>query len=473
MTDERAARGWLELLQPAWIPALVVMLGGLLLHSMNVLMIATIVPSIVDELGGAAMISWATSGFLASSIVAATCTGALSARIGARGAFAVGALVFCAGTLVCALSPSMEAVVAGRFVQGLGGGTLSATSYVLVRQTFPKELWPRAFALLAAVWGISVLVGPLVGGAFANAGAWRGAFWAVSGVAAVLAVAVLRALPKRASNGGTALPLGRVGFVCVGIALMSAAAVVREPAGKIALVVATFAVLFAVLRLDRSARRPLLPSDAFSFGTVTGTALWLGLLLSASFTSLPIYLPIILQRLHGLDPLSAGYAVATASLAWTLVAIAVSGAGERWSRRVLVLGPVVMIGGNAAVALLAPVGPPAAVIAGIALVGCGIGSCWAFTAGNVMGGARVGEEDIAASSVAVVQQMGLAFGAALAGIVANLAGLSHGVGAEEMARAASWVPAAAIATAVIGTVAGLRLRGLVGQRQPAAQGAEA
>src|SRR5436190_15571307 len=91
--------GWRALLTPASLPSLGVLVGGVLLHSMNVLLVATLLPSIVGDVGGAAMMSWLSSAFLASSIVAATCTGLLTAVIGARRAFCAGAAIFCLGAL--------------------------------------------------------------------------------------------------------------------------------------------------------------------------------------------------------------------------------------------------------------------------------------------------------------------------------------------------------------------------------------
>ena len=181
---KRSKTGWSALLRPAWLPAVSVLVGGVLLHSMNVLMLATVLPSVVDDLGGAALMSWTSSAFLASSIVAATCTGYLTAILGARTVFCTGALIFGLGALTCALAPTMGQVVAGRFVQGFGGGLLTAMAYVLVRSTFPENLWARGFALLSGAWSMSILVGPLVGGVFARYGDWRGAFFAVTAIAA-------------------------------------------------------------------------------------------------------------------------------------------------------------------------------------------------------------------------------------------------------------------------------------------------
>jgi MFS family permease len=104
-------------------------------------------------------------------------------------------VIYPAGAVLCALAPSIGVVIAGRFVQGLGGGLLSALAYVLVRNVFPGVLWPRVFGLLAGVWSVSVLAGPLIGGLFAGCGNWRGAFYAVAGVGGLLGVGAGFVLP--------------------------------------------------------------------------------------------------------------------------------------------------------------------------------------------------------------------------------------------------------------------------------------
>jgi MFS family permease len=186
MRELTAEPGWPALLKPQWVLALVVLLGGVLLHSMNVLITATLLPSIVIDVGGANLMSWPTTAFVAASIVAATGTGILTAAVGARRAFCTGAGIYGAGAVLCGLAPAMSQVIAGRFVQGLGGGLLSALAYVLVRNLFPEALWPRVFGLLASIWSISILCGPLIGGLFAAYGHWRGAFLAVAALGPVV-----------------------------------------------------------------------------------------------------------------------------------------------------------------------------------------------------------------------------------------------------------------------------------------------
>jgi MFS family permease len=458
MLEETAKTGWGALLRPAWLPAVAVLVGGVLLHSMNVLMLATVLPSVVEEVGGATLMSWTSSAFLASSIVAATCTGYLTGIVGARNLFCIGALIFGAGALTCALAPSMGQIVAGRFVQGFGGGLLTAIAYVLVRNTFPDRLWARAFALLAGGWSMSILVGPLVGGAFARYGDWRGAFFSVAGLACILAAVAFRALPRTLSGGaGPRVPGLRVALICVAIAAMSLTAVASHPLAKIGLFVGAIAALVLVLMVDRRAATPLLPSDAFSLHSATGIGLWLALLVSIAYSPLQIFVPAFLQVLHGLDPLSAGYMVAGASLGWTGISLIVAGTPPQHTDRLLVAGPVMMGAGLLGVALLIPLEPAPVVFPAIVLTGAGIGACWAFVAQRVMTGARVGEEDRAASSLATVQQTGFALGAALAGLAANAAGLSGGLNRADVAAAAFWVPASFVVAALAATIMGSRL----------------
>jgi MFS family permease len=437
--------GWSDVLKAEWLPALTVLLGGVLLHSMNVLIVATVLPSIVEEVGGATMMSWPTTAFLASSILAAACTGLLTVAIGARSAFCAGALIFGVGALLCAHAPSMGHFIAGRFVQGFGGGLLSAVAYILVRSTFPEPTWPRVLALIAGAWSVSILVGPLAGGVFARHGDWRSVFFGVTALAVLLAAAAVRTLPRARRERAASLPRvpgARVALICLAIIALSSAAVMDAPVVKGGLIALTLAALAGMLRLNRSARVRLLPSDAFSLRSVTGVGLWSALLLAIAYSPLQIFVPLFLQRLHGFEPLGAGYAVA--------------GLSNVWSRRMLVIGPAVMAIGLLGVGVLGSPGPIAGLLLAIVLVGLGIGMCWAFVAQRVMGGAAPEEATIAASAMPTVQQVGLALGGATAGLIANMAGLSGGdVGG--IAQTAFWVPTSFTCAAVVAGVMGLRL----------------
>jgi MFS family permease len=452
--------GWQSLLRREWIPTLAVLLGGVLLQSMNVLMLTTVLPSIVGELGGVAMLSWPTTAFLASSIVAASCAGMLASAVGARVAYCAGVGLFGLGALLCSLAPTMGWIVAGRLVQGFGGGLEAAAAYVAVRATFPEAVWSRTIALMSTSWSMSVLIGPLVGGLFARFGSWRSAFVATAVTAGVLAMGAFFILPPATSvrrTPASGVPVGRVALICLAIAATSSASIVVSPLLKAALICGAVIALVVMLRLDRIAPNPLLPSDAFSLRTPTGVGLWVALLLCITYSPLQIYVPIFLQQLHGLDPLAAGFTVASASLGWTAASLVAAGASESQRDRLILSGPAVMGVSLMAIAWLTPGPHTLLLIPAIVLLGIGIGQCWPFVAQRVMAGAKAGEEAIAASSVPTVQQTGFALGAALAGLVANASGLAAGIADAGMLRAAFWVPASFVVAATLAVLAGLRL----------------
>jgi predicted MFS family arabinose efflux permease len=369
--------------------------------------------------------------------------------------------IFGLGALLCSVAATMGWVVVGRLVQGFGGGLEAAAAYVALRATFPEGMWPRTIALMSTSWSMSVLLGPLVGGMFARFGNWRSAFVATAVVAGMLAVSAFVILPAGKSGrqmSAAELPAGRVALICMAIAALSSASIVQSPLLKFGLIVCAIGALVAMLRIDRAAAAPLLPSDAFSLHTTTGMGLWLALLLCITFSPLQIYVPLFLQRLRGLDPLAAGFTVASGSLGWTIASLATANATRQWSDRLMSAGPAVMGFSLLALGLLLPSSAPTLVVVlAIVALGIGIGQCWPFVAHRIMSGARPADEVVAASAVPAVQQTGFALGAALAGVVANAHGFAAGATNGDMVSEAFWVPASFVVPAVIACLAGARL----------------
>jgi len=464
LENARIPETWSALLVPRLILPLAVLLGGNLLHSMNVLITATLLPSIVADIGGSDLMSWPTTAFVAASIIAATGTAVISKAVGNRQAFCGGAIIYATGSVLCALAPSFILIIGGRFVQGLGGGLLAGLAYILVRSLFAEPLWPRVLGLLASVWSVTVLVGPLIGGVFAGYGYWRGAFFAVAGLGGLLAIGAFIIFPASAVDDEPhehRFPFFRVVLICAYIVFLSLASVFVAPAIKGASIMAAIGAFVLMLRIDREAVAPLLPSDAFSLQSATGTALWMVLLLSVAYSPLAIYVPLFLQRLHGVNPLIAGYMVAGASLAWTSAALAVASLTEEWPRRLIVTGPIAMSGGLLGVTALMVPGPVVGLIPAIALIGIGIGASWAFIVQRVMSGAKSGEETVAAASVATVQQVGFALGAATAGLIANVSGLVDGLQTDSLRRAAFWVAMLFAAAPLAASALGVRLNFII------------
>jgi MFS family permease len=133
-------------------------------------------PATVAEIGGIAYVSWTISLYQIGSIVAGAASAALARRHGLRRVVGA-ALLYALGCIGAALAPDMAMMLLARLVQGTGGGMMVALSYVAIQLLFPETLWSRLMAIVSLIWFAGSLLGPLIGGAFADAGLWRGAFW--------------------------------------------------------------------------------------------------------------------------------------------------------------------------------------------------------------------------------------------------------------------------------------------------------
>ncbi|SPY94190.1 MFS-family transporter [Proteus mirabilis] len=128
------------------------------------------------DIGGLNLYAWNTTVFILASILSSALTSRLLILLAPRNSYLFATLCFLVGSIICATAPSMPILLVGRFIQGAGGGMLLALAYSLVRVMFPQPLWSRAMALMSSMWGISTLLGPALGGIFAEYNIWRGAF---------------------------------------------------------------------------------------------------------------------------------------------------------------------------------------------------------------------------------------------------------------------------------------------------------
>ena len=153
MTQPSASEAgtWRDLLGPRFLGTSLVLAGGVLLYATNEFLTISLLPSAVADIGGARLYAWVTTVYLVASVVAATTVGALLARLGSRSAYLLSAMVFGAGSLVCAAAPSMEVLLAGRVIQGGAGGLLAGLGYAVINSALPQRLWTRASALVSAM----------------------------------------------------------------------------------------------------------------------------------------------------------------------------------------------------------------------------------------------------------------------------------------------------------------------------------
>lgn len=466
-TTADAGARWGELFTRNHRAATVTLCLGVALFAFNAFLVSTALPTAVREIGGVAVIAWATSIYLVLSIVGGAAAARLKAGYGARAALIASAALFLAGTLLAATASSMTEILVGRALQGIGEGIISALCYALIPELFPQRMIAKVFGAEAVVWAAAAFGGPLLAGFVTETISWRAAFLINVPVIAIFVALVLAIVP-RASSDGTRLPMpvARLAVIGGGILVVTFSAIAPSQLAKAGLVLLAAALLIATVVRDRRSAAPLLPSDAFSPRSRVGIGLWIVFLMPLAQASTTVYLVLTLQTLWGLGATLAGAFNACLALAWSFVAIAVASLGPRTNRAAFIaLGPALLVAGLVIIVSGFVLDRAVVVLAGQIVIGAGFGISWAFLSQAVMEAARAGERDRAAASLPTLQSAGYAVGAAVAGLVANVAGYTV-ADIDAVRSAAVTVFATSAAIALLAVLAGLALRRMLAVGKP-------
>ena len=436
------------------------------IHALGLHMLATVLPSIVADLGGAAFYAWATLLYTIASIIGTVCGGLVTARLDLRRAYLVGALVLLGGSVGCATAPHIAVLLLARTLQGLGSGLLVAIAYSMVSELYVDVLRPRVLSAISGMWGVAALLGPMVGGIFAASGWWRGSFWVTTPILLPLSILAWYTLPSTGVNVRRGpFPLLRLTLLGIGVLGVATSGQVTSLVLRLALIGSAAVLVGWAFYLDAGAANRLFPSQPLSLKTSVGAASWIFLLFGITTSQATVFLPLIVHVLYGVSLLQAGYITALLSIAWTIMALYSAGLLDRWVQVVIVLGPLAIAAGSIGLASFITHGPLPLLGMFVSLIGAGVGVCFAHISSWRIAAARPGESALTAASIPTIQSLGIAFGAAIAGLVANTAGLATDISPATVAAAATWVYRLGILAPAVLTVLAWRLVWLHRQRQ--------
>ena len=459
MSGPAAAARWRDLVSPALAPRAALVLLGVWLNAADALVTATIMPSVARDLGGAAYYGWAVAFYLTGSILAGASTGQLSHRLGLRPAMFLAALAYAAGCALSAAAPSIETFLLGRVLQGIGAGWLVGFCYVAIGVVFPQALWARMFGATAGVWGVASILGPLVGGLFAAAGHWRGAFWMFAGQGGLFAVACLVLLPRRRPDDADPRPLAwrTLTVLAAAILVIAAADVIGGMIAPLALLVLGIALLGTAALVNAWPGERLLPLEAARPATVAGAGYAMIFAMEVATVVINVYEAAILQAVYRVSPLIAGYAVSVMAVGWTAAAFLVSGQPERRHGALVIAGAVVIVGGCVLMALAIARWPLGWIVAAGTIIGVGFGLSWSLATGRVLRALPEEDRAIGAAAVPTTSLIGGAVGAAAAGAAANLLGLAQAFTPAHARTAGPWLFGVFVPVAGLGLLAAIRL----------------
>lgn len=420
--------------------------GGIMLHAVETYITATLMPSIVRDIGGLELFAWATTIYVAASVLGSTFVAVRPQSVTLNRCYVFGAVLFGIGSLVCTIAPTMEIVLAGRAIQGLGAGFLVALGYAFIRYVYPEPLWSTASTLYAAVWGIATFLGPTIGGIFAAGSAWREAFALLVPLSVIMAFTAPKLLPSgEGERVTTKTPFVQIVLLVTAVLLLSFASSVDAPALRGILAGAAVLGVVAAITVERHAQARLLPAGTIRLSSSLARVYLIMLMLLVTICS-DVYIPYFLQVLHGVTPLVSGYLVALLALGWTAAAFLTASLSGRRANRVILIGAVLEALATAALVFTLARHNPESGLLLLALstvftflMGFGIGMGWAHLVTHVMRLAPSGETDKASAAITTMQALGAAFGAALAGIIVNSTGLLQPGGVEGAVTAARWL----------------------------------
>jgi MFS family permease len=442
-----------------WAPGHRSLTVGLLLTvtlvAFEALAVSTVMPLVERELDDLALYGWVFSAFFLGSLVGTVVVGGLLDRGALAGPLLAGLGLFGLGLAIGGLAPSMPILVAGRLLQGLGGGAIAPTAYVAIGRTFDATVRPRMFFLMSAAWVVPGVAGPALAGIIGQEIGWRAVFLGLLPIVAVAAATTGRAMarvpapPPGSLVGGS--PLRRVPaaiLVAVGAGVAMAGLTAGISPGGFVLVVA--GALVAV-----PAFRRLAPPGTLRLARGLPSAVGLRGVLTFSFFMADAYIPLLLVDWRGATAAEAGIALTSATVAWSVGA---------WlqSRHVVVRGVpafvglgflVVAVGVGSTLAVLSPSVPwPLAVVTWGA-AGLGMGLAYAPLSLAVLNDAPAESVGVASSALQLSDLLGTALGTGFAGAI-----IAAGARAGLEAWVALGVALAIGATmAVLGALASPRL----------------
>jgi EmrB/QacA subfamily drug resistance transporter len=396
------------------------------LVALDATIVATAVPSIVQELNGFSQFPWLFSAYLLALAATAPLYGKLADVFGRKPVLFFGIGAFLAGSVLCGSAWNLTMLIAFRALQGIGAGAVQTLSLTIVSDLYPVAERARAQSMLSVVWGVCAVLGPTVGGWLAEYLSWRWIFFInvplCAGAAWVLARHLHENVQRRRGHAfdftGAALLMLGCSLVILGL-LEGGVSWAWTSAPSLAVFGAGLVLLTAFVQVERRAPEPVLPLWVFRRRTLVGGNL-AAIVVGAMVIGISSFVPTYVQGVLGAGALVAGLAFGPLSVGWPLAAASSGRLYLRFGFRDTALaGGVVAVAGAVLCARLGPSSSVADVGTACFVVGLGLGLIYGPTAVAVQSFVGWEERGVVTGAYVFSRSLGSALGAAVFGAVAN------------------------------------------------------
>ena len=295
------------------------------LAAIDATIVATAIPQIVSDLGGFSLFPWIFSIYLLTQAVTVPIYGRLSDVFGRKPVLLFGVAGFLVGSVLCAVAWSMVTLIIFRGVQGLAAGAILPTTTTIIGDLYEPAERGKIQGWISSVWGVSAIIGPALGGFFAQYWTWRGIFWLNLPIGAGAAWLIQRHLHERVERRehqidyAGALTLTAACSLLILALLEGGVSWAWDSVASVALFAASAVLLVAFVQIERVVAEPILPLWVFRHRTLLAGNL-AGLAIGAILIGQSSYVPTYAQRVVGVGAVVAGFAMAAMTIGWPIAA---------------------------------------------------------------------------------------------------------------------------------------------------------
>lgn len=420
------------------------LLVAMMVTAMEQLVVSPAMPTIIATLKGFTIYPWVISAYLLAATVSTPIYGKLADLFGRKRVLLLGLGLFAMGSMLSGLAQNMGQLIAMRTLQGLGAGAVGPIVLTILGDIFTLEERARVQGLFSAVWGISSVAGPILGGYLTDHLGWRWVFL-VSVPFAFLAIGMLVFHVDEPARERTVAPIdwAGAGLLTTGMTVLLWVVLDGarlETSWTLALMGLTGGLLVLFVIRERKAADPILPLDLLARPTIAA-ALVGSFMIGAILFGLEVYVPLFVQGVRGGAATQAGRALMPLFLAWAVsVAVAARAVVRFGFRRAGIVGSMLIVLGNLLLVAgaVAPEWSRVCFGVGLAVVGFGMGPASLCMILAVQHSVTWGQRGVATGAVTFLRTIG---GAIVVGLLGAL--LAHGLGLRLIAAGAIDVDVAA------------------------------
>ncbi|KQL44267.1 disulfide bond formation protein DsbA [Brevibacillus choshinensis] len=417
------------------------------LSAIEVTIVSTAMPTIVNKLGGLELISWVYAVYLLTSAVTTPIFGKIADLFGRKKVFLVGCSLFLVGSMLCGLSQSMEQLILFRAIQGIGAGAVVPITFTIIGDIFTFEERARVQGLFASIWGVAGIFGPLVGGFFVDYVSWHWIFYINIPFGLLSIWLITKNLHenlekrKRKIDYGGAITF-TIGTTALLYALLSGGnEYAWNSAPILTLLIVTVVFLVVFFAIQKRHPEPMIPIQLFRIREVSLPNL-ISLLASAILIGITAYLPLWIQGVLEKGAIYSGLILMPMSIGWPIGSTVGGRLLVRYGAKpISFLGILFLVIGTFCLTFITISTPPWVILGIVFVMGLGFGLSITIFTIVVQSAVDWNLRGVATSSNTFLRTLGQTFGVAVMGTMLNQQIASH-------SEAGAQVPPAVLAAGI-------------------------